>query len=246
MVLIASPFEAVRRRWRQALAGSYPTHEVRDKAALYQCMAELKPAVLLLDHDRGHFGAIRHLSAIFRRNSSTRVVLLTSNPTHAEGVAAIKAGAKGYCHKNVNGLLLRKTVEMVKKGEIWVCRRLGSALLEELTALSYFGQQAARAGKEKPSKQDGLLNALSRREREVAYLIGNGEHNKGISSRLNISEKTVKAHLTMIFRKLGVSDRLRLALFMTKHTPARFSFVPGPSTEVSFALSPIETEEASD
>ena len=61
---------------------------------------------------------------------------------------------------------------------------------------------------------DGLLDGLTPRQREIARLISDGSSNKEIAARLNVAESTVKAHLTAIFRKLKVSDRLQLALFV--------------------------------
>ena len=84
-------------------------------------------------------------------------------------------------------------------------------LLEELTALT------ERRHKEFPPNLDTRLDRLTPREREIAQLIGGGASNKEIAGRLNITEATVKAHLTAIFRKLGLSDRLGLALFVTEY-----------------------------
>jgi DNA-binding NarL/FixJ family response regulator len=86
-------------------------------------------------------------------------------------------------------------------------------LMEELRSLTEREQAASHAD------PDGRLERLTRREREIARLIGGGASNKEIAKQLSISDRTVKAHITTIFHKLGFSDRLRLALFVVNDSP---------------------------
>ena len=136
---------------------------------------------------------------------------MTSTSNDREGLAALKAGARGYCNLDMDPQLLKKAVSVVVKGEIWVARNVFAPLLEELTSLT------ERRHKEFPPNLDTRLDRLTPREREIAQLVGGGASNKEIAGRLNITEATVKAHLTAIFRKLGLSDRLGLALFVTEY-----------------------------
>ncbi|MGH7772418.1 MAG: LuxR C-terminal-related transcriptional regulator [Candidatus Binatia bacterium] len=211
MVVIASSVSAIRSRWRQGLKGVSPIHEVTGRAELETSLAELNPSVLLLDLALPQLGGVRGVPAIHRRNPSTKVILLTNTPNEREGIAALKAGASGYCPNDLNPFLVKRAVEQVQKGEIWIGRYLIPHLLEELTALS---ERRRRASLSNPDRR---LDVLSPRELEIANLIGDGASNKEIASRLNVTERTVKAHLTAVFRKLGFSDRLRLALFVTEH-----------------------------
>ena len=125
----------------------------------------------------------------------------------------LEAGVKGYCSLDIDPGLLKKAVQMVQKGEIWVGRRFISQLLDALVALT-----EKQRTKSLP-KPDESLDRLTPREREIVQLLGVGASNKEIGNQLNVTEKTVKAHLTSIFRKLGVSDRLHLALFVNGHRP---------------------------
>jgi DNA-binding NarL/FixJ family response regulator len=109
--------------------------------------------------------------------------------------------------------LLKKAVQMVHKGEIWVGRKFISQLLDALVSLTE--KQRAKS----IPKLAESLERLTPREREIVELLGVGASNKEIANKLNVTEKTVKAHLTSIFRKLGVSDRLHLALFVNGHKP---------------------------
>ena len=213
MVLIASAAAKVRRRWTRVLHGGFSIHEVTERAALEQNLTRQKPSVLLLDLALPQLGGIGGVSAIQRLSPSTKIILLTSAPDDEEEMRALKAGVKGYCNRDTGPLLLRKAVDVVEKGEIWIERKVISHLLEELTSV------AERQQKDSPLhlQPNILLDCLTSRERQVAKLIGDGSPNREIAKRLNISERTVKAYLTSIFRKLNISDRLRLALLMFDH-----------------------------
>ena len=95
----------------------------------------------------------------------------------------------------------------VQQGELWIRRSLSWHLLNELVTITQEKNRIKQAVGE-------LLANLTRREYEIATLVGNGETNKQIARRLDITERTVKAHLTEVFRKLDVADRLKLALIV--------------------------------
>jgi two-component system, NarL family, nitrate/nitrite response regulator NarL len=210
LILIVSSNAAVRKRWRQALQRIYSTHEIVNKMALEQNMTKRKPKVLLLDLALSDLGGLGGVENLRRTSPATKIILFTRRPNEKEEVAALMRGAIGYCHTASDPALLKKAVEAIQKGEIWVGRRIIPHLLKELNSL------ATRLQKDVTAKPEGNLDSLTPREREVAHLVGNGASNKEIARQLNITEKTVKKHLTVIFRKLGVSSRLRLALLVTK------------------------------
>jgi len=128
---------------------------------------------------------------------------LVARPEDSDAVVALKQGARGYCSRQSEADLLRRAVQQVRDGEIWVGRSVTSHLLEELTAAS------TRRAPGPPRR----LGRLTQRERELVALVAAGASNKEIADRLSIAERTVKAHLTSIFRKLGVSSRLHLAVY---------------------------------
>jgi DNA-binding NarL/FixJ family response regulator len=237
MILIASPSKALCRRWREALAGAGPIHEIGDKQALFHFLRESKPSVLLVDYDNDHFGTISFLRAIIKTSPSTRGIVFTSDPTANGAVAAIKSGAKGYGPKNLSGPLIRKAVHAVCDGEIWIGRKYVSMLIRELASFNQIRKEVdLKSGKNRPAP---VLDILSARQREIISLIAIGKPNKAISSHLSISEKTVKAHLTTIFRKLGVSGRTQLALFVSQRNPLHYDSNLKPPTKVSLPFSPI-------
>lgn len=208
MVLIASADTGLRQKWAQGLRDAFAIHEVSDRAGLEHTMANSKPAVLLLDSSLPQLDEVEGVSAIQRLSPSTKIIFLSSAHTEKEAIRTLKAGAKGYCNKDIELPLLRKAINVVQKGEIWVERKTISRFLTELTSL------AERHQKDCPALSEVYLNYLTPREHQIALLIGEGACNREIASQLDISERTVKGHLTAIFQRLQIPGRLRLGLFV--------------------------------
>lgn len=211
MILIASSITTVRRRWRQALQGLYPLHEVAGLEALKLALAELKPNVLLLDLDIPGLHRTEGVAALRKPHPATHILVFSEILDENEELRALKLGVKGYCAKTLEAPLLVKAVELVQKGEIRVRRDLIPRLIAELTSLK------ASAGELLTDQTDHHLDALSPREQEIARLVAAGANNKHIAAQLDITERTVKAHLSAVFRKLEVSDRLKLALVVNRY-----------------------------
>jgi DNA-binding NarL/FixJ family response regulator len=181
-------------------------------------MTDSKPDVLLLDRDLPGMGGVEGLSVLHQVCPSTRIIFFTSRHDEREAINVLKAGARGYCIKEIESFHLRKAIRVIQKGEVWAGRRIICQLLAELTSCTEKGQEDG------PAQADIYLKYLTPREREISVLVSEGSCNKEIASQLNISERTVKAHLTVVFHKLQISDRLRLGLFVAgqnqgNHTP---------------------------
>jgi DNA-binding NarL/FixJ family response regulator len=170
---------------------------------------QIQAAVLLLDFELPQMGEVNGVSAVQRLCPSTRIILFTSVHDEKEVIRALRDGAAGYCKKEIEPSQLWKAVAVVQKGEVWVGRKTICQILGELCSFTETGQ------KECPPLSEVCLQYLTARERQIALLVGGGACNKEIANELNISERTVKAHLTAIFQKLQISDRLRLGLFVT-------------------------------
>lgn len=138
-----------------------------------------------------------------RSATGQAVVVVSGVPTAADLRQALTAGARGFEHAWSPADLLRQVATVVKNGGIWVGPELMSALIK-------LGGQVGNNQAESNSSMDWSL--LSAREREVVEVVATGASNKEIARLLNITERTVKAHLSAIFQKLGVRDRLHLAL----------------------------------
>jgi two-component system nitrate/nitrite response regulator NarL len=166
---------------------------------------ELRPDILLLDVAMRHVGGIETLRQISTSGSPTRVILLTGAIERADIVTAIQLGARGLILKESGAAVLVKGIRGVMSGQYWIGREAVSNLLGALRSLISSG--------ESPRNDFGL----TAREIEIVGAIVAAYGNKEIAERLQISEKTVKHHLTNIFDKLGVSNRLELALLAVHH-----------------------------
>ncbi|ANN66736.1 helix-turn-helix transcriptional regulator [Bordetella bronchialis] len=128
-----------------------------------------------------------------------RAVVASARPHDEQGTKVLASGAVGYCHAYAPATLMNQVLEVVDAGEIWMGRSLVTRLLRLVES---------RAG----GKEEWHANALTEREDMVARRAAVGEANGEIAAALGITERTVKAHLSSVFEKLGVSDRLQLAL----------------------------------
>ncbi len=201
MVLIASPIAGVRSQWSEALEERFPLYEVAERSSLERSMANLKPAILVLDLALPGLGGVEGTPAIQRISPATAIILMTSTSNDREGLAALKAGARGYCNLDMDPQLLKKAVTVVVKGEIWVARNVFAPLLEELTSLT------ERRHKEFPPNLDTRLARLTPREREILQLLADGMSNVDVAAKLFISQETVKSHVRHILAKLEADTR---------------------------------------
>lgn len=201
-LVIAGADPVFRRRLLQGLEAENHARRIADVGArpdLSHHVAALLPSVILFDlgapPPAAALGTVSTLSAL------ARTIVLADGDDDALAILALKAGASGFCSRDTAPALIRKAVHLVEAGEIWVGRRVMLRLIEELATLrahdAHDGSHAER---------------LTSREREVATRVARGSSNKQIADELSISIKTVKTHLTNIFRKLGLSTRLQLGL----------------------------------
>lgn len=138
------------------------------------------------------------------RSGRQPVVLLSDVPDEVQVLQTLDLGAAGCCNSRAAPEVLRQVAVVVSNGGLWV----GQSLLRQLVGATTrrLGQLPAEA------ENDDWRPVLSEREIQVARLVAGGASNKEIADRLAITERTVKAHLTAIFEKLGVRDRLQLSL----------------------------------
>jgi DNA-binding NarL/FixJ family response regulator len=163
--------------------------------ALALCRRE-RPDVLLIDLSMPELDGVAAARALSAAHPEIRVVVLTTPADRGRILAALDAGAVGYLPKDAAPADLRAGIRAASRGE---APRLSSA-----------EPRAARSERR-------AADELSERELDVLALVGAGLPNKQIASRLQISEKTVKNHLTSIFRALGVDDRTQAALWAQRH-----------------------------
>ena len=150
----------------------------------------------------------------FNTESAPVLVIGASWPEEKQ-IAALVQGVAGYCGESEPPELLLKAIECIIKGDIWIQRNLVPRVIGSLVQKN--NRPDKREVTEATLESLKRLKTLSKRERDVANMIRNGENNKRIASAMGISERTVKAHLTSIFKKLNLHDRLHLALFIKEY-----------------------------
>ena len=148
---------------------------------------------------------IQILTAIKQTSPETKALMFNAAVSADEETIfrSLKMGAKGYLSKNLASYDLIKAVKAVQRGEMWIERKLMSKFFEE--------EHGNVSGMEDPGKK--TKKCLTEREKEVLSVLTKGLTNKEIADYLCISEKTVKTHLSNIFRKLNVSRRLQAILY---------------------------------
>ena len=180
--------------------------EAGDGREVLEKVRELDPDVLLLDLRMPNLDGLSTLQALQQTNKRTRVIILTASEDKNEFVQAMKLGCSGIVLKQTAPDLIVKSIRKVYSGEIW---------LDSLTTAAVMRQFST--GLDGPTGSNGAKgrerSPLSTREREIVALVAQGYKNKEMAEKMFISEQTVKNHLHNIFDKLGVSDRLELALY---------------------------------
>jgi DNA-binding NarL/FixJ family response regulator len=182
--------------------------EAADGREVLDKVQELDPDVLLLDLRMPNLDGLSALQALQQSNKRTRVIVLTASEDKNEFVQAMKLGCSGIVLKQTAPDLIVKSIRKVNAGEIWLDSHTTAAVMRQFQT----GQEssgAAQAG----GKGGRERSPLSSREREIVALVAQGYKNKEMAEKMFISEQTVKNHLHNIFDKLGVSDRLELALY---------------------------------
>jgi DNA-binding NarL/FixJ family response regulator len=192
--------------------------EATDAITAVTLVRQHAPDVLLLDLFMPNGGGIAALRDLAIDPPRTRVILLTAAIEPGEIVTAVHLGARGIITKDSATALLFKCIQRVVAGEYWLGRGAVGDLVQALVAA---GAQDGRKAGPPP---------LTRRELEIIAAVVEGASNKEVADRFGLSPQTVKNHLSNIFDKLGVSNRLELALYAVNHQlfPSRRTPPAGP------------------
>jgi DNA-binding NarL/FixJ family response regulator len=206
MFVLASAQPELLDRWRCALGEERPIVEIRRFEALPECLMRLQPILVLLDLRMTRAGVLRDIEHMLKVSTGSRIIACTDECDEEHAVALFKAGVRGVCALDLPRDVLPKVIGSVLQGELWIRRGLVPKLLESVGASRAEGTTGVT----------GQFAILTPREVEITRLVGEGVSNKRIARHLAIAERTVKGHLTAIFRKTGIVDRVKLALVVSR------------------------------
>lgn len=180
-----------------ALLSSEPGFTVVGEAATgteaLAAVARLAPHVVVMDLNMPHLGGIEATEKIVRAHREVNVLVLTMFDDEEYVLSAMKAGALGYVLKTAGHEEIVRAVNAVAEGEVIFGRPVAAQVRDIFAAV--------------PARRHGEIPRLTAREREVLSLLVKGASNSAIAHTLVVSPKTVRNHITNIFRKLGVVDR---------------------------------------
>jgi two-component system nitrate/nitrite response regulator NarL len=211
ITVVVADHHALFREALREILGSQPDFQVvgeaKDGREAVEMARALRPSVVLLNLHMPAIGGHNALLALSQLQPPVHTLIVASQASEDEVVEALQLGARGIVMKQSSTALLFKSIRMVMAGQFWVERECVGGLIQKM-------QQRGV-----PTRFDGRdpFFGLTSRELELVAAVVEGCTNGDIASQLKISAKTVKHHLTKIFTKVGVSNRLELALFAVQH-----------------------------
>ncbi len=203
-ILLSSADDSVIERWADLLKEKYDLEQANSLNELKSFCADEKFDLILLHRslvNQDVFTEIRRL------NPLSKIFLLSDLPNEEEGLTFLKLGIVGYANTYISAERLTEATRVVLSGAVW----LGQKVMQRLILDSY-----NRSKEKAASDSEKKLASLTKREREIANLISQGQSNLEIAANLDITERTVKAHLSSIYEKTKTGSRLNLALLYNR------------------------------
>lgn len=209
-VLIADDHALFRdglRRLLESEDGFEVVGEADDAATTIQLAQELRPDMVILDLAMPGANGLETLESLVERVPTSRVILLSASLSTGQVVKALQIGVRGVAVKDATSKGLFRGMRLVMDGQYWVAYECVNNLVEALRDTTF------REARTDQSKDFGL----TKRELEIVNLVVAGYSNPEIARKCSISEQTVKHHMSNIFDKVGMYNRVELALFAVSH-----------------------------
>ena len=184
--------------------------QARNRSEAFEA-AQTNPDVIILDLILERENSLEFLSELIQAAHGARVLVVTGVPDRELLLRAVRCGAMGVMLKGESPQLLFKAIRKLYQGEVWLNRPLNADAIDEILGGTTNAADAEAA----------KIASLTSRELQVIACLSEGLKNKQIAERLFLSEKTVGHHLSSIFSKLEVADRLELLIYAYRHHLAR-------------------------
>ncbi len=198
-IMLCSAMNSILVRWQTLLGKEYVIEKSASAKELAIALLENKVDIVLI-----HRPAVdtQIVSEILENTSSAKIFMFADRPDAREGLIFLRLGVVGYANTYMAAKRLQEAIRITLGGRVWV----GQKLMQMLLQSTYPSKEG--------NEENILVAKLSTREREVAELVATGMTNLDIAFELDISERTVKAHISAIFQKTETDSRLKLALLM--------------------------------
>lgn len=174
------------------------TSVVNDTESLKKFLNE-NPNSLLIFHNRNQENSFAFIGLLMKEFSSLRILWLDDVPSYTKGTQYLKLGIKGYANVMMAPENIQQAIDVISGGNMWLYPE-------------FMQEMIANMNPPKAKETNPHIKALSPAQLEVAKLVAEGKSNKEVAKAKNITERTVKAHLSAIYSKLEIGDRLSLAL----------------------------------
>lgn len=211
MFILACADHRIQLRWKKALSEQQEHITVDNFLSLKTRLRGLKRATVILHRSLPGLASQEQLVRLVKDFPDCGFMVLEDIPNEHLGIELVREGVLGYANTHINPELLREAMRVIELGEVWVSKRLLHWMVSHCREFDGINNDLGSYL---------ALDTLTRSERRVAEYLAEGNNNKQIARQLNITERTVKAHLTSIYGKTGVKDRLHLALLVHNYAMA--------------------------
>jgi len=201
-VLTFTTRESILEGWKEALSSEYTMIQAQNEDECLEILKKYPQSTVLLHNNSMKNEVTKFLKVLHYQFPQANILLLSDVPKFQEGIAMLRMGVKGYGNSYLNSSHLTHAMDVVSDGNVWLTPQFLDTLIKETYVPS--GEK----------KDPPRLSLLSKREKEVAEYVAQGLNNTEIAERTQITKRTVKAHITSIFEKLQITDRLSLALIL--------------------------------
>ena len=220
MFVIVTSNEKFAARWMKVSGSKVTVRMIGSIAALFDFLSANSAKLIVLDMNLPGARDSEVLKKIASMKDQARLIFGGISFTPAAELASLAIGAVACCPPTLGESECRKILSVVSKKGVWLSSAGIPALMARLHESAVHTNPDPQKNEETnsfPAAEANPLSCLTRRELEIARLINKGCSNKAVAKELDITERTVKAHLSSIFEKLDVKDRLQLVVFMSGH-----------------------------